>query len=602
MAAPTSIDVSVDASEYSRYEEGRKTITATVVVSGGAPYTAEEVTVELTKARKARNSVAATVTLTFSGSSDPQEAVAEFFLPDIVDQDQIHLVRHGKYFIRATSDTDTNIIGESDDFDISVVTVDKLKSDYLFGIDLSATEIKAPKFQPQEISGISIVETSKTHPLGFDELNYIYHKDALTNSTVSIGSGADGTVDIEAVKGIEGDTGNSWTVEVRVPGGTSPLTVSTTGTQLLVDLSVSSGTPVAVDNTATKVASAISSLNNFEATATGTGASSLTNSEGPFSFSGGTSQVVRKINWGGGPLISLTKSGTFVLVKGLTGPAAGLSGVQNRDYICIKVKSLALLPTENKTEAILIDNKKIDDSTLKSFIDKSIDWVENDYLMTHIEPTNVVTDVDPSTVQFSAGVQAPTPIFTDTDFDFIVSPLTYFLHPHNSSWVQIQFPHPQMLRIDTLFGAIANTRVIDIDLEWIEISQQGGLVQLVPYNQEIAFDFVGLIWVNAIRGAVELPNFWHYNAIVGLRDAPGDIRELISKKAAIDALTIAGMALRPGVGSLSLSRDGVSESVSYINSMEYGMYTGTIKSYKDWIEEHGKELRARYRGPIMRVV
>jgi hypothetical protein len=65
---------------------------------------------------------------------------------------------------------------------------------------------------------------------------------------------------------------------------------------------------------------------------------------------------------------------------------------------------------------------------------------------------------------------------------------------------------------------------------------------------------------------------------------------------------MAGQALRPGLGSTSLSRDGVSESVSYLNSATYGMFTGTINSYKEWIEEHGKELRAKYRGITMVVV
>jgi hypothetical protein len=125
---------------------------------------------------------------------------------------------------------------------------------------------------------------------------------------------------------------------------------------------------------------------------------------------------------------------------------------------------------------------------------------------------------------------------------------------------------------------------------------------LVPFNQEIAFDFVGLLWVNAIRGATELPNFWHYNAIIGLPETPCEVQELVAKYAAINALTVAGMALRPGVGSVSLARDGVSESVSYTTTAEYGIYTGTIKAYKDWIKEEGAKLRAKYRGVTMVVV
>jgi len=184
----------------------------------------------------------------------------------------------------------------------------------------------------------------------------------------------------------------------------------------------------------------------------------------------------------------------------------------------------------------------------------------------------------------------------------VASPLTYFVNRGSGSWVEIQTQFPQVLRVDSLFGAIANVRVIDIDLDWIEVAHQSGLLQLVPFNQEIAFDFVGLLWVNALRGASELPSFWHYNLIAGLRDATPDIIEMIAKKAAIDALTVAGMALRPGVGSFSLSRDGVSESISYVTSAKYGMYTGAIQAYKDWMDEHIKELKGKYRGPTLVVV
>ena len=55
MATPTAIEVSVDAEEYSRYETGRDTITVTLAISGGAPYTAEQVFVDLVKARRSRD-------------------------------------------------------------------------------------------------------------------------------------------------------------------------------------------------------------------------------------------------------------------------------------------------------------------------------------------------------------------------------------------------------------------------------------------------------------------------------------------------------------------------------------------------------------------
>lgn len=601
MATPTEIEVSVDASEYSRYETGREKITATVVVTGGAPYSSETVTVDLVKARRNRDAVVATASLSFTSNIDPQEGVVVFDLREIVDQDLINLVRHGKYFVKVTSDSDINITGSSADFDVSIVTVDRLKSDYLFGLDLKATELRYPKFQPSQITGVEITEVSKAHPLGFGNLTYNYHEDPTTNATASIGSGADGTVTVTALGALAGVSGNNVVISVLVPAGTSPLSVNYTSGVLSVSLSVNSGVPVALDNTATLVAAAIDALTDFSATASGTGATALSVAEGPTQFSGGASAFTRLLSWRGGPVVNVSAGGTFILQPALTGPAASLLGVENTNYILARVKSRLLLPTSSTTEAILIDRKQIDDDTLRRFIKESSSWVEEDLLATPVEPTNVVTDVDPTTIQFSTATGLSGPLVQDTDYDKVVSPLTYFL-PKSSSWVTIQTPWPQLLRVDNLFGAIANTRVIDIDLEWVEHSEQGGLIQLVPFNQEIAFDYLGLIWVNAIRGAVELPNFWHYNAIVGLRDCPYEVQEIIAKKAAINALIVAGQALRPGLGSISLARDGVSESVSYLNSARYGVFTGTIQAYQDWIDEHSKDLRAKYRGATMVVV
>lgn len=603
MAAPSTMEVSVDASEYSRYEYGRDTITITLTISGGAPYTDEQVYVDLIKARRSRDAVVANAVVSITNTADPQQALVTFYLPDVVDQDLINLVRHGKYFVKATSVTNDQIVAQSEDFDISIVTVDRLKSDFLFGLDLTATEIREPKFQPQNITGVTIIETSKSHPVGVFELGYYYNESHPSNATAFLGDLPDGRVTIEVDGPNAGVLGNTFTVEMQSPASptTSQLSASYANNQLFINLSVINGVPQPGDNTAAQVAAEVSKLDSFSATFSGTGSTVFTSAIAAKDFAGGATEYIRQLNWAGGPMVSIPSSGDYILMGGEAAGCTSFTG-SSTEWVKVRVTSILLLPTESVADTIIIDKKQIDEETLRRYIKQSTDWVEKDYLATYVEPTNVTTDRDPTTIQYAAGINAPAPIFSDTDFDAIVSPLTYFIPRTQGSWVQIQTPFPQLLRVDSLFGGIANTRVIDIDLEWIEHSEQGGMIQLVPFNQEIAFDFIGLLWVNAIRGAAELPNFWHFNMIVGLRDASGDIQELIAKKAAIDALVMAGQALRPGLGSTSLSRDGVSESISYINSAEFGMFTGTIKSFQSWINEHGKELRAKYRGVTMVVV
>jgi hypothetical protein len=90
--------------------------------------------------------------------------------------------------------------------------------------------------------------------------------------------------------------------------------------------------------------------------------------------------------------------------------------------------------------------------------------------------------------------------------------------------------------------------------------------------------------------------------IVGLRDCTCDLQELIAKKAAMDALIMLGAAIRPGIGSVSMGRDGVSQSVSYNTQQQYGAYTGAIMAFKDWIDANLVKYKGKYRGPTMVVV
>lgn len=105
------------------------------------------------------------------------------------------------------------------------------------------------------------------------------------SADADIGSGADGTV--TTTVDTPGVGGNSWTIEVVVPAGTSPLSVAVVGMAITVSLDVTGGVPNAAANTATLVAAAIDAEAGISAVASGTGADSLSVAEGPTTFTGG---------------------------------------------------------------------------------------------------------------------------------------------------------------------------------------------------------------------------------------------------------------------------------------------------------------------------
>jgi len=471
MAAPTSISVTIDLEEYSKFEieAGRSIITATITVSGGGDMSGEELTLELIKARRDRDSVVYTNAYIIASSDDPSTGEALIDLNLVVSSDQINLIRRGFYFIKITSVSAPAVSGQSLDFPISILTAQQLRETYLYGLKLDASDVRDVRMQPQEITGVEIVDVSPNHRIGFDVLNYRY------------------------------DSSNS----------------------------------------------------------------------------------IKHISWGnGGPVKAITQPGRYILRRG---------GCNANEYIIIQVKSLSNLPTHNEQEELLIEKDQISDRMLRRWINQTCDWIENDKLAgVFLEPTRIMTDP----VETGGTV---------ADFDFIVPGITFYaIQP--STWIDILFPYMGLLKIDELFGKLADTRIVDIDTSWIEISERNGFVQLVPFNQEIAFRFLGLVWVESMRGRIELPNFWHFDALAGLRQVDPVLLEIIGKKASIDALTVAGHAFRGGFSSQSVSRDGVSESVSYTASAIYGIYSATIEDYTKFINKEIKQVKGRYRGVNMVVL
>ena len=466
MAAPTSIVVTTDLDEYSKFEIDRNTIQVFWTATGPSSMAGEVLTLKLVKARRLRDAVAYTKSITIVGSGTTDTGSVSIHLPDVTSTDSINLIRRGSYFIEVVSVSAPLVKGVTADFSISIVTSQELRKSYLWGLDLKANDIRMVVFQPKQITGIEVVSMSANHPAIFAPLTYVYN----------------------------GTSGS------------------------------------------------------------------------------------RQISWGAGPLITITAPGRYMLRFDCTGT----------HYMVIQVRTLSLLPIVNATDDLLVEKDQMTDAMLQRWISQACDWWENDKISVFLEPTKIVTDTDPS-------------LNKDPDWDFVVPTITFY-PTVSAKWIDILFPHPSLLRVDQLFGQVGSTRIVDIDLNWLQVSEKNGFCQLVPFNTILGFKFIGLVWVESIRGVIELPGFWHFNAVAGLRNVDAVVLEILAKKAAIDALTVAGHAYRGGFSSQSVSKDGVSESVSYTASAIYGIYSATIEDYNKFINREIKNLRGRYRGLNMLTV
>tara|TARA_R100001082_G_scaffold40589_3_gene21520 strand:+ start:2162 stop:3649 length:1488 start_codon:yes stop_codon:yes gene_type:complete len=490
MAITAVTSVSVDQDEYSKFEEDRAIIEAEILVSGtvevtdGTTSTNSKLTVEIVKGRRARDVVVLTKTIdvatyfSLSNGGTISSTTPIYVNLDTRDAvgstDAINLIRRGKYFVRAYQTADAKatatLLSESDDFNINIITVNRMRRDWLFGLDLQASDMRTFKYNPRSITGVKLLEVSRNHKLAMFPLKY--------------------TVD-------------------------------------------------ANDN--------------------------------------------KFLSWDNGRLVPISTNHKEYML-----PASGPSS----EYITVKIDHKRL-PTTSLAEELFIEEDRLDDTSIRRYINDSIDHVENTLVQVFLEPTQIVTDIDASKLTYTGDDGT---IVINEDYDFIKSPVSFYPRVPGE-WISIQFPFPSLLKVDQLYGAVANTRVVHINYEWIEISEPSGFTQLVPFNTELAFDYVGLIWVESLRSATPIPNFWHYNLVAGLRECPGDIIELIGRHAAIPILAAAGAAFRGGYSSQSISRDGISESVSYTSSAIYGIYSASIEDYRNWIRENLPAIKSRYRGP-----
>ena len=576
MAAPTALTVEVDLEEYSRYERERDTIAVTIMPAG-INLSGEQVRVQLRKARRNRDEVVATKIITLAAPG-PQPYALEFSLPDIVDQEDVPKVRRGEYFIFAESVTDESIEGVCPDFRVALVSVARLKADYLHGTDQMATNILAVAEQPVLITGVTVDTVSLAHAQEWFPLSYNFSIDATPNVTGT-------TAEPFALV-------NNQTLMIRQDGG-DPVTITFTTSQF-VSIGAATATEVANAITAAGIpgVTAVAVTGHVKISAgilsiyvdPGTAATTL-----GVANANAASHPTRLLSWCGGPSVQVVPGKkTYYLRRGGT-----------QDFIVVRVKAIALLPLESHVDQLLISRKPLDDVRIQAIIDQAISWIEDSELSVYLEPTRVVTEVDPDVIAFPTDSDIPQ--IVGADWDEVVDALTY-QSPSGKSWINVKFPYIPLIRIDELYGKISNTRVVDIALEWVERHERSGFVELVPFNQEVSWNFIGLVWVDSLRGPTPLPNFWNFNALVGFRDTPAVLLELVAKKAAIDILTIAGQAFRTGLASTSVSRDGVSESVSYTQNAQAGIFGATIKDYKTWIDDNLRKFKGAFRGPNMIVV
>jgi len=286
------------------------------------------------------------------------------------------------------------------------------------------------------------------------------------------------------------------------------------------------------------------------------------------------------LQWGGGAIVEISETEATETLPDSRG-----------EYIDVAIDYYEL-PDEDAAEGLYIDRDLLSDDAIRAEIARATAEVENELLMVFVEPTRIATE----------------PFFSSPEegeyFDAKVTPAPYYAGAFNQqakAW-HVSLPLQQLLGIDTLTGYIGNTRALEVVSGHYSVNSIMGTVDVIPHDNQ--FSAVWLFHMEfKLFGLREyIADFWRYKGMAGLKETPPEVIKAIGCMAAIPLLTIAGQAYRAGFASESISKDGVSKSMSYTSSATYGIYSATIGQHEAWLKENKRALKRRYRGFTMTVL
>jgi hypothetical protein len=247
------------------------------------------------------------------------------------------------------------------------------------------------------------------------------------------------------------------------------------------------------------------------------------------------------------------------------------------------------LPTTLTTETLVLDRAKMDDDAIRKYVTLASQTLES-YLEIGIEPRVSMTNL--------LWLNKNKPYI-----DSITQPVSW-QRPYNiDTWLNFHLPLRRLLKVYSIEGYFNSSQSVAIPVgEWETHDEYTGMITFIPKSggalvtwQSIQATFFQFMFARDI-----VQDFWHYDVAHGLRSlntpANAPVREAIAKKAACDILLQAGSALKAGISSESVSRDGVSESTSYTQSAMYGIYSHVIIPYQEWLEGNLPSIKRRLSG------
>lgn len=268
------------------------------------------------------------------------------------------------------------------------------------------------------------------------------------------------------------------------------------------------------------------------------------------------------------------------------GTAVTIDTTVNAEYLLVNASKTAyveaevaaeLLPATNQSETIVMDYDTIEEEELRQFLLTATGIIEGK-LYVSLEPRDFDTE-GPTSPKYQSTV------YTDR----YVEPLAFYKPQWDKNWLVVKLPYPYLINVSRIEGWFNSSQAFGVDTaSWIVKNDIAGEIEFVPKQGAIlSFQFYGVPFFAYMYQFNHIPSFWHFRITAGLKDLASDnvrtrVRECIARQAAIDVLTLAGLASAPGLTAQSVSRDGVSQSQTFAQGPG-GRYANVILQHSTWL-------------------
>jgi len=177
----------------------------------------------------------------------------------------------------------------------------------------------------------------------------------------------------------------------------------------------------------------------------------------------------------------------------------------------------------------------------------------------------------------------------------------------NGNWGFMALRHRPIIEVHRwkmMYGDVA--RIWEFPSDWFQV-KRFGTIQLTPtagtLGQMGALRSSNWFLPMLAHGSMSkpLPGIHRLSYTAGFTEIPDDVIDVVAKEACVNVLNVVGDSILAGVASMSLSIDGMSESVNTTQSAENALYSARIRMYRPEIKDAIKALREHYHGPMLTV-